>query len=56
MSSKSMSGMFFANQSSIGLRSKRFSALSRNFVIHSGSSLCPEMSRTTVSFRPFLGA
>ena len=41
MSSKSMSGMFFANHSSIGLRSKRFSALSRNFVIHSGSDLLP---------------
>ena len=39
MSSKSMSGMFLANQSSIGLRSNRFSALSRNLVIHSGSSL-----------------
>ena len=34
-----MSGMFLANHSSIGLRSKRFSALSRNFVIHSGSLL-----------------
>ena len=32
-------GMFLANHSSIGLRSKRFSALSRNFVIHSGSDL-----------------
>ena len=39
MSSKSMSGMFLANQSSIGLRSKRFNAFSRNFVIHSGSLL-----------------
>ena len=55
MSSKSMSGMFLANHSSIGLRSKRFSALSRNFVIHSGSDLCPEMSWTTSSFTPFLG-
>ena len=55
MSSKSMSGMFFANHSSIGLRSKRFSALSRNFVIHSGSDLRYEISRTTSSFRPFLG-
>ncbi len=55
MSSKSMSGMFVANHSSIGLRSKRFSALSRNFVIQSGSSFCPEMSRTTASLRPFLG-
>ena len=41
--------------SSIGLRSKRFSALRRNFVIHSGSDLWYEMSRTTCSFRPFLG-
>ena len=55
MSSKSMSGMFLANHSSIGLRSKRFSALSRNFVIHSGSSFWPEMSATTSSLRPFLG-
>ena len=55
MSSKSMSGMFLANHSSIGLRSNRFSALSRNFVIHSGSDFWPEMSLTTSSFRPFLG-
>ena len=55
MSSKSMSGMFFANQSSIGLRSNRFSALSRNFVIHSGSPLRSEISRTISSFRPFWG-
>ena len=41
MSSKSMSGMFLANHSSIGLRSKRFSAFSRNFVIHSGSDFVP---------------
>ena len=55
MSSKSMSGMFLANHSSIGLRSKRFSALSRNFVIHSGSFLWLRDVRTTSSFRPFLG-
>jgi len=44
MSSKSMSGMLVANHSSIGFFSKRFSAFSRNFVIHSGSSFWPEMS------------
>ena len=55
MSSKSMSGMFLANHSSMGLRSNRFSALSRNFVIHSGSDLRCEMSRTTCSFTPFFG-
>ena len=47
--------MFLANHSTIGLRSNRFSALSRNFVIHSGSLFWCEMSRTTSSFRPFLG-
>ncbi len=55
MSSKSMVGMFFENHSSIGLRSNRFRALRRNFVIHSGSDLWYEMSRTTCSLRPFLG-
>src|SRR5690349_3800026 len=56
MSSKSMSGMFLANHSSMGLRSNRLSALSRNFVIHSGSDLAQEMSRTTSVFKPFLGS
>src|SRR4051812_19948268 len=55
MSSKSMVGMFFANHGSIGLRSNRFSALSRNFNIHSGSSLRSEISRTISVLRPFLG-
>ena len=55
MSSKSMSGMFLANHSSIGLRSKRFSALRRNFVIHSGSLLRCEISLTMSSLMPFLG-
>src|SRR5437764_13230781 len=56
MSSKSMSGMFLANHSSMGLRSKRLSALSRNFVIHSGSDFPHEMSWTTSSFKPFFGS
>ncbi len=56
MFSKSMSGMFLANHSSMGLRSNRLSALSRNFVIHSGSLLWCEISRTTSSFTPFFGS
>ena len=55
MSSKSMSGMFRANHSSMGLRSKRVSALRRNFVIQSGSLLRCEISLTISSFRPFVG-
>ncbi len=55
MSSKSMSGMFLANHSSIGLRSNRFSALSRNFVIHSGSLLRCEISLTMSSLMPLVG-
>ncbi len=55
MSSKSMVGMFLANQSSIGLRSNRFSDFSRKSRIQSGSDFCPEISRTISSFRPFFG-
>ena len=55
MSSKSMSGMFLANHSSMGLRSNRLSAFSRNFVIHSGSDFIHEISRTTSSLMPFFG-
>ena len=55
MSSKSMVGMFFANHSSIGLRSKRFSALSRNFVIHSGSDLCVRDLADDLLVQPLLG-
>ena len=55
MSLKSMSGMFFANHSSMGLRSKRLSAFRRHWVIQPGSDLCHEMSLTTPALTPFLG-
>ena len=44
-----------APQVGIGLRSKISSARRRNLVIHSGSLLRNEISRTTSAFRPFFG-
>jgi len=55
MSSKSIPDMFLANQSSIGLRSKRFRARSRNRVIQSGSPFIQDISLTMSSFRPLRG-
>ena len=47
--------MFTANQSAMGLRSKRASAFRRKSSIHSGSFFMADISRTISSFRPFLG-
>ena len=55
MSSKSMPGMFLANQSSIGLRSNRLRARSRKRRIQSGSPFIQDISFTMSSFRPLRG-
>ena len=47
--------MFLANQSSIGLRSNRLSARSRNWRIQSGSPFIHDISLTMSAFRPFRG-
>ena len=55
MSWKSMSGMFLANHSAIGLRSKLRNARSRNWRIQSGSPFIHDISSTMSEFRPFFG-
>ena len=50
-----MVGMFLANQSSIGLRSKRLSDRSRKRVIQSGSPFIQDISLMMSSFRPLRG-
>ncbi len=56
MSWKSMSGMFTANQSAIGLRSNIARLRKRALVIHDGSPFHHEICSTTPLSRPFTGS
>ena len=56
MSWKSMSGMFTANHSAIGLRSKSCRARRRILVIQRGSPFHQEICSTTPALMPFSGA
>ncbi len=47
--------MLTANHATIGLASNRLKARRRNSSIHSGSFFISDISRTTVSERPFFG-
>ncbi len=55
MSSKSRSGIRFANHAAMGLRSNRLRAFSRKVRIHSGSPFISDISLTMSSLRPFFG-